>query len=341
MASFRYLRYVFSFRLLMATMLLWVMVSNQAGAWQSAPYAYPAYAPGYVQPVYNHGAPLPPMVMPRYTQQGYPQHAMPWAYPYPVYRRHSSAPEAAPGLPAQAKLTPGLEQHGKESTPPQTRQSRQDAKSRKQAFIDRLLPVIERENARLQQIRQRSQALLHKLAVGEPISASSQSWLQQLARKYRVEGNPNEDSQARLELSRKVDIIPASLTLAQAANESAWGKSRFAVEANNLFGIWTYDTSKGLVPKKRDASKKHLVRKFADDEESVGYYMHMLNSHPAYQKLREIRYRLRQLQQPIDGQALAAGLEKYSAKGEVYIKLIRDLIRQNQWANLDNLPPSV
>jgi len=66
----------------------------------------------------------------------------------------------------------------------------------------------------------------------------------------------------------------------------------------------------------------------------------MLNSHPAYQKLREVRYQLRQNQQSPDGHALAVGLEKYSAKGDIYIKLIRDLIRQNQWARLDELSPA-
>ena len=135
---------------------------------------------------------------------------------------------------------------------------------------------------------------------------------------------------------RKIDIIPASLALAQAANESAWGESRFAQEANNLFGIWTYDRAKGLKPKNRENGKTHLVRIFDDIGASVRYYMYNLNSHPAYRELRQIRQQLRASGRAINGYALAAGLEKYSSQGTTYIELIRDLIEQNEWALLDS-----
>ena len=140
--------------------------------------------------------------------------------------------------------------------------------------------------------------------------------------------DPLTSKAARDELLGKIDIIPSSLALAQAANESAWGQSRFAQEANNLFGIWTYDKDKGLVPRNREQGKKHLVRIFDDVGESVRYYMHTLNSHPAYAGLREIREDLRASGLAIDGHKLAVGLEKYTAKGQQYIDLIQGLIRQ-------------
>ena len=137
------------------------------------------------------------------------------------------------------------------------------------------------------------------------------------------------------QLLKRVDIIPASLPLAQAANETGWGTSRFAKEANNYFGIWTYEAEQGLKPRNRESDKKHFVRKFTSPAASVKFYMNLLNTHPAYKELRNIRYSLRQERQKISGVKLAQGLEKYSAKGNEYIKLITLLITQNQWAQLD------
>jgi Bax protein len=150
-----------------------------------------------------------------------------------------------------------------------------------------------------------------------------------------VKGDPLVEAKSRRELLNKVDIIPVSLALAQAANESAWGRSRFSVEANNLFGIWTFDEKKGLKPKERDEDKKHFVRKFKHIDGSIQYYMLTLNSHPAYRKMRSIRQKLRESQSPITGEAMARGLEKYSEKGPEYVELIQNLIQQNGWELLD------
>ena len=206
---------------------------------------------------------------------------------------------------------------------------------KKQAFMTTLLPYIEQENRRLLGLRNITAGMLSKLESGTALSASDQQQINKLANKYRVKGDPLVDETARGELLRKIDIIPSSLALAQAANESAWGESRFAQEANNLFGIWTYDQDMGLKPNNREQGKTHLVRIFDDFDESVRYYMHTLNSHPAYEKLRTIRQQLRASNQVVDGHKLAAGLEKYSAKGQAYIDLIRSLIMQNEWARLD------
>jgi Bax protein len=207
--------------------------------------------------------------------------------------------------------------------------------NKKQQFINELLPYIEQENRRLMVLRARVERIIAIIENSVPLAESEQQQIISLAKKYRVNDNPLQNESARKELLRKIDLIPASLSLAQAANESAWGKSRFAREANNLFGIWTYDETKGLKPQSREEGKTHLVRIFDDFGESVRYYMYTLNSHPAYEKLRDIRQQLRASSHVIDGHALAAGLEKYSAKGEMYIDLIQDLIRQNEWAQLD------
>jgi Bax protein len=214
----------------------------------------------------------------------------------------------------------------------------ENTQTKKREFIEKLLPTVQRENSKLRQLHQHLQQVIQGIHSTYGISRQSRHWLQNLARRYQVKGDPVTEKQAQLELLKRVDVIPASLTLAQAATESAWGQSRFALEANNLFGIWTYDKSKGLEPLERDQDKKHLVRKFSDVRESVSYYMHTLNTHPAYRQLREIRYRMRMNNEQPDGHTLASGLEKYSAKGEHYIQLIRDLIRQNQWARLDQAP---
>lgn len=202
-------------------------------------------------------------------------------------------------------------------------------------FIESLLPLIETENQRILALRQDLLELSARLESGKPLGKAQRERLTQLARTYRVEGNPLKDGDVRAALISKVDSVPASLALAQAANESAWGKSRFAREGNNLFGIWTYDEDKGIVPRRRAPGKKHLVRKFDSIGDSVRYYLHTLNSHPAYASLREIRAEMRASGQAPDALMLAAGLTKYSARGEQYVELIRDMIRRFDLAVYD------
>ncbi len=313
MQYLRYLRFLFSFRLMAAVALVGLLMMTQAQAWH--PYGYvpmPSYPPQASAQFY------PP-------HQGYRK----TYYPATRYIQAASSSAAEADLPDKKSLTLA------ERAQQKLKVLGENISEKKRIFIEKLLPYIERENARIRQIRAQASQIIQDLENRYQISEKSRTWLRELGEKYRVQGDPVEDQEARTELLKRVDIIPASLTLAQAANESAWGKSRFATQANNLFGIWTYDETKGLVPEQRDTRKQHLVRKFEDMGESVRYYMHLLNSHPAYQKLREVRYENRQHQLTPDGHAMAAGLEKYSAKGAVYIQLIRDLIRQNQWAELD------
>ena len=332
---------MFALRHISVIVLLWLVASNQAFAYQ-----YAGYAPyGYVQPprAYNPYAPhaRPAPYPPAYQYPAsyrYPQQHRPvFRSPRPE-KEHVTRPSTSTGSPAaetrtqtaSVKSSAVARQPGKYES--STNNGNITAATNKKDFIEALLPHIEKENQRLLSLRYQVADLFEQVDNDEN-GASRQ--LQRLAKQYRVKGNVLTSTSAREELLSKIDIIPSSLALAQAASESAWGKSRFATEANNLFGIWTYDEAKGIKPKHREQGKKHLVRIFDDIGESVRYYMHTLNSHPAYAELRAIRLELRESGREISGLELAAGLEKYSAKGQEYIDLIRNLIRQNRWAQLD------
>lgn len=320
---------VFSFRLIAVTILFWFLLSTPSQAWQQPNYRpFPVYA----QPV-------------NYRPYANPQ---PWRYAAPGYSRYSSSiynsgryqpvnytiqAEQKSG-PASYPFKPIVRKPTKKNVLKSTRHS--SGVTSKQQFVNKLLPLIEQQNSHLTALRKQLINVFTHLQRGKSLTDQKISWLKKLSSKYRVEGNPLSSINARKQLLSKVDIIPASLTLAQAANESAWGKSRFATEANNLFGIWTYDEKQGLKPKNRKPGKKHLVRKFNNLEASVTYYMYTLNTNPAYKKLRHIRQQLRDKRQSIIGIELAKGLGKYSAKGGEYIQLIQRLIHQNEWALLDH-----
>ena len=151
---------------------------------------------------------------------------------------------------------------------------------------------------------------------------------QQLAERYRIRSD--EPEFVREQLLLKVDTLPASLVKAQAAMESAWGTSRFAVEGNNYFGQWCFRAGCGLIPESRGEDKDHEVRVFESPQASVNSYMLNLNSHRAYRQLRKARAELRQQRQTLNGCYLAMGLEHYSEKGARYVESLKKLIRVNK-----------
>jgi Bax protein len=335
MAFIKWLQTLMSLsRSLAALTLVTLVASGHAYSNPYGGYRYGSYYAGpYANPANLAYQPYPHAV------RRVPHNRTPAYYPGYAY----TAPSSPEGMPAQGAVVAGLQQHpqaaaeiSKLINQSADRKPAAGVTGNKQVFIASLLPSIKKENRRLLELRQTVEQLLDELDAGGSLSQREQQQIKDLAKQYRVKQDPLTSKAARSELLRKIDIIPSSLTLAQAANESAWGQSRFAQEANNLFGIWTYDKDKGLKPGNREQGKKHLVRIFDDIGESVRYYMHMLNSHPAYDGLRRIREDLRASGQTIDGHTLAAGLEKYSAKGQQYIDLIQSLIRQNKWARLDS-----
>lgn len=178
-----------------------------------------------------------------------------------------------------------------------------------------------------QYINQRNQEILALRSRIEANSLSPQE-ARELAELYRIKSDdPAEIQQA---LMIKVDKVPPSLVKAQAAMESAWGTSRFAVEGNNYFGQWCFKQGCGLVPEARPEGKYHEVRLFGSPQASVNSYMHNLNSHPAYRALRQSRAGLRAQNQALNGCHLAQGLERYSEKGSEYVEVLKQLIRVNK-----------
>ncbi|OOZ39111.1 hypothetical protein BOW53_12930 [Solemya pervernicosa gill symbiont] len=291
---------------------------TQTSVWAERYYpqrvAYTGY-PAYVAPV-NY-APQSYYSPYRYRYGGYP-------YPTPPAQQLKSKALGKTVNPAKRPSKMKSDAKGAVNHPPVIVQK---SGGKKTTFINKLVPLVEVENRRIAEVRAELITLFDSVAAGGVLTDGELNRIHKIAKQYRVKGDPLSQREALLQ---RVDIIPVELALAQAANESAWGESRFAREALNLFGIWTYDASKGLVPKGRSEGQKHLVRKYDSLGESVRHYLNLLNSHSAYQPLREIRAELRRSGGELDGALMAAGLVRYSAKGDEYVKIIRSIISTNE-----------
>ena len=205
-----------------------------------------------------------------------------------------------------------------------------DVKLKKVDFFAYMLPRIKKAN---QQVLEERQWIKSLLSQGSEFKQAQMNQLLALAEKYKVKVlNPNDIIS---ELFIRVDTIPASLVLAQAANESAWGTSRFAKQGNNLFGQWCYVKGCGIIPKGRDNNEHHEVASFKDIQQSINSYMRNLNSQASYKDLRALRKEMRENTQTISGTELARGLLKYSTRREAYVEEIQVMIRQNNLAQHD------
>lgn len=213
----------------------------------------------------------------------------------------------------------------------------EDVATKKQVFFDFLNPIVQRVNERIVAERIWLLQIQADLAGGKAATAWQESYLARLGRYYEVEAAPGSDAYFDLMLNR-VDVIPVSLVLAQAANESAWGTSRFAVEGNNLFGQWCFSEGCGLVPQGRPEGERYEVKVFSDVAESVDSYFQNVNTHPPYQALRNIRSELRYLGQPASSLMLVWGLEGYSIRGEEYIRELTEMITHNELTEYDQRP---
>ena len=131
-----------------------------------------------------------------------------------------------------------------------------------------------------------------------------------------------------------VDVIPNSMVLAQAAVESAWGKSRFFKDAKNVFGQWTW-SGHGLIPKSRKKGSKHKIKIFQSYQKSLRTYLININKSWAYKKVRDLRAAQRAKNQRLSGSYLSAGLEKYSQKKQEYVTIIKKVIRHNNLSAYD------
>lgn len=202
-----------------------------------------------------------------------------------------------------------------------------DVKLKKSLFFRALLPIVLAENRKLRAQRRYMLALFSMDL--PPTGSDKRRWLEEQLTLYRVKGDI-EDEPTRQELARRLDEIPIALVLAQAANESGWGNSRFAREANNLFGEWTYKEGQGMVPEARAAGENHAVRIFPSLRASVKSYFNNINSGRAYEELRLMREKLRNNERDLNALKLADGLVRYSERGDEYVDEIKKMIRANR-----------
>lgn len=202
-----------------------------------------------------------------------------------------------------------------------------DVKQRKIAFFNFLTPFVDEKNTLLLEQRNHLIAISKNL---KKLSTKDKNWVLGLMSDYKLVTVDTPSADDIQSLLKYIDIVPASLVLAQAANESAWGTSRFALQGNNFFGQWCFRKGCGLVPESRDENADHEVRKFADARESVFAYIDNLNSNNAYKELRNIRADLRANKKPVTGLALVHGLDHYSQRGQDYVNEIEGLIQYNK-----------
>ncbi|HET9680073.1 MAG TPA: glucosaminidase domain-containing protein [Gammaproteobacteria bacterium] len=202
---------------------------------------------------------------------------------------------------------------------------------KKAVFFRALLPLVLAENARIAERR----AFLEKVFTTGPAEPNSKTArrVRQIADRYEVNGDLTDPATQEI-LLRRVDTIPPSLILAQAAIESGWGASRFAQQANNLFGIWTWNADAGLKPRQRADSAEHFVRIYPDIRGSIRGYLHNINVGHAYQELRNRRADMRAKNEPLDALKLAGALENYSARGHAYVIDVRNMITYNDLQQL-------
>lgn len=200
---------------------------------------------------------------------------------------------------------------------------------KKRTFLLSLLPMVLLANQAIEAERRELETLFTRRDHMGLLSADEQKRLREMAEYYKLQNDPLTDRRARALLLHRVDILPPSLVLAQAATESGWGTSRFAREGNNLFGQRTYRAGNGIVPAQRPDGETHEVKRFGSLFESVRSYMRNINTHNAYRELRELRAKLRRGNQPISGALLASGLDAYSIRSSAYISDVRAIIRAN------------
>jgi len=209
----------------------------------------------------------------------------------------------------------------------------ENTKKRKEFFIQIILPLILKENNNIRVDRKRLFNIINKSNNTE----LEKKWLSQ---KYKQYGIPSKDLSV---LKIRMDEIPVSLAIAQAAKETGWGTSRFALEGNALFGQWTW-SGEGLKPKESEKSEGHKVMKFNVLQASVRAYQRNLNTHSSYQEFRFARAKLRDEGKELDSLILSEFLNKYAETGEKYVEVLQQIIEQNNLKDFDDaklLPSSI
>lgn len=229
--------------------------------------------------------------------------------------------------------------------PPRWRDSVSDEVSvlaKKRIFFRTLAPLVLRANELILADRKRLTALAKTVNAGHPLEQEDRTWLGEIATRYRVikdpQALPQQDALADLtdQLLVRVDILPLSLVLAQGAEESGWGTSRFAAQGNALFGQWTWGGD-GIKPEgQREELGDHRIAAFETPLEAIMSYLLNLNSHNAYEELRTLRAALRNSGKKVSGYELAKTLTRYSERGQEYVEALHALMRVNNLEATDD-----
>ena len=195
----------------------------------------------------------------------------------------------------------------------------QSTKLKKETFIKIVLPLIVAENERILEDRNKLILLTKKKFTTD----LEKQWLRQKLLEYKVKKGDLK------KLLNRMDIIPTSIALAQAAKESGWGTSRFALEGNAIFGQWTF-SGQGIAPLDRESNKNHKILKVPILRASVKAYQNNLNTHKSYKMFRDKRLKLRDKNKKISGLELTETLKNYAQTGSEYTKILNQIIRQNR-----------
>ena len=202
----------------------------------------------------------------------------------------------------------------------------ENSKKRKDLFIQIILPLILEENNLIIIDRKRLFSILNK-------NKNSKQEINWLNRKFKQYGVLNKDVPT---LKVRMDIVPVSLAIAQAAKETGWGTSRFALEGNALFGQWTW-SGDGIKPAGAENDTKHKVMKFNVLKASVRAYQRNLNTHSSYKNFRQLRAQLRDENEKLDSLLLADQLDNYAETGKEYTKILKQIIKQNSLKDFDDV----
>ena len=209
----------------------------------------------------------------------------------------------------------------------------ENTKKRKELFIQIILPLVIKENNNIKLDRKKLFSILSK----NKNTKKERNWL---VSKFKQYGVVNKDFST---LKIRMDEVPVSMTIAQAAKETGWGTSRFAQEGNALFGQWTW-SGEGLKPTAADNDSTHKVMKFNVLQASVRAYQRNLNTHSTYRDFRSARAELRENGQKLDSMILSEYLDKYAETGKKYVEILQQIIRQNNLEDFDDaklLPSSI
>ena len=200
----------------------------------------------------------------------------------------------------------------------------QSTKLKKETFIQIVLPLVVAENERILDDREKLRTLSGKKYTTD----LEKQWLRQKLLEYKVKKGDLK------ELMSRMDIIPTSIALAQAAKESGWGTSRFALEGNAIFGQWTW-SGQGIAPLDRASNKNHKILKFPILRASVKAYQNNLNTHKSYKSFRDKRQNLREKNKKVSGLELTETLKSYAQTGSEYTKKLNQIILQNRLTDFE------